>query len=75
MLEKHFLISSLSHDFAAERESSAVLDGGKGLFSAVMFPVSVCGCCYLGACTVVWQRTTEEYLSKCGARPVVSDCE
>lgn len=29
MLGKHFLVSSLSHDFTAERESSAVLDRGK----------------------------------------------
>lgn len=31
MLEKHFLVSNLSHDFTAERESPAVLDGEQRL--------------------------------------------
>lgn len=55
MLGKHFLVSSLSHDFTAERESSAVLDREKRLFSIVTFPVLMRGCCCLKSRTIVWQ--------------------
>lgn len=73
MLEKHFLASSLSHDFTAEQESPAVLDGEQRL-------------CFLFQCVVgvfstqaLWQSSEIQMSvslnNPCRARPAVSNWE
>lgn len=77
MLEKHFLVSSLSHDFTAEGESPAVLDGEQRLFSTVVFPVSMCGWCFLNSCVLQSSeiQMSVSLNSPCGARPAVNNWE
>lgn len=73
MLEKHFLVSSLSHDFTAEWESPAVLDGEQRwcfLFQSVVgvFPTHA----LLQSSEI---QMSVSLNSSCRARPALSSWE